>query len=123
VTNRRASLVLLGLAFIALSLATRLPFRDRTLFISDSVRYALALERYDMTAGRPHPPGNPLYVGAVAALDEVFHDPALSLAVLSAVMSGLALLFAYLLGRDLAGEAAGWLAAGILSGNACARHL
>ena len=60
----------LGLAFVTLSLATRLPFQDRTLFISDSVRYALALERYDMTAGRPHPPGNPLYVALIGGLDE-----------------------------------------------------
>ena len=114
-TSRRLSLLLLGVAFVALALATRLPFRDRTLFISDSVRYALALERYDMTAGRPHPPGNPLYVGTVAAIDKVVHDPPLSLAIVSALMSGLALLFAYLLGRDLAGETAGWLAAGILA--------
>jgi hypothetical protein len=60
---RPGSIFLLGLAFIAFALATRLPVRDRTLFISDSGRYALALERYDMTAGRPHPPGNPLYIG------------------------------------------------------------
>ena len=112
---QRIGLTLLGIAFVALALATRLPFRDRTLFISDSVRYALALERYDVPAGRPHPPGNPLYVGAVALADRVFDDPPTSLAVVSAVASGLALFFAYLLGRDVAGEPAGWLAAGILA--------
>jgi hypothetical protein len=106
----------LAVAFLAVALTTRLPFRDKTLFISDSVRYALALERYDMTAGRPHPPGNPLYVESVAALDRLLGgDPPLALAVLSAAMSGVALFFVYLLGRDLAGESAGWLAAGILT--------
>ena len=104
----------LALAFIAVALTTRLPFRDSTMFISDSVRYALALEDYDMTAGRPHPPGNPLYIGSAAAVDRLVDEPATSLAALSAVMSGIAFLFVYLLGRDLAGETAGWLAAGIL---------
>lgn len=104
----------LALAFLAVALTTRLPFRDKTMFISDSVRYALALEDYDMTAGRPHPPGNPLYIGTAAALDRFIDEPPVSLTVLSAVMSGIAFLFVYLLGRDLAGETAGWLAAGIL---------
>jgi hypothetical protein len=113
--RQRLGVVLLGCAFVALALATRLPFRDRTLFISDSVRYALALERYDVPSGRPHPPGNPVYVGIVSLVDRVVQDPPASLAIVSAVASGLALLFAYLLGRDVAGEAAGWLAAGILA--------
>lgn len=108
------SIALLAVAFLSLALATRLPFRDRTMFISDSTRYALALERYDVNAGRPHPPGNPVYVGAVAVLDRVFDDPPTSLAVLSACLSGVAFLFAFLLGRDLAGETAGWIAAAIL---------
>jgi hypothetical protein len=79
------------------------------------VRYALALERYDMTAGGRIRRAIRSTSARFAALDRGLHDPALSLAVLSAVMSGLALLFAYLLGRDLAGEAAGGLAAGILA--------
>jgi hypothetical protein len=107
--------VALGLAFVALSLVTRLPYQDRTLFISDSVRYALALERYDMTAGRPHPPGNPVYVGCIAFLDRLLGDPVTALAVFSALASGVAFLFAYLLARDLAGETAGWLAAALLA--------
>ena len=108
-------IVLLGFAFVLLALATRLPFRDTTLFISDAGRYALALERYDIPVGRPHPPGNPLYVAAGKAVDAVVHDPPTSLALLSAALSGIAFLFAYLLGRDVGGEPAGWLAAGILA--------
>jgi hypothetical protein len=114
-TRRTLSVLILGLAFVALALATRLPVRDRTLFISDSGRYALALERYDMTAGRPHPPGNPLYVGIGKAIDAVLHDPPASFAIVSALMTGLALFFAFLLGRDVAGEEAGWLTAGLLA--------
>jgi hypothetical protein len=108
-------IVLLGFAFVLLALATRLPFRDTTLFISDSGRYAMALERYDITVGRPHPPGNPLYVALAKAIDAVVKDPPASLALLSALLSGVAFLFAYLLGRDVGGEPAGWLAAGILA--------
>ena len=114
-TRRLGSTLLLAVAFVALALATRLPLRDRTLFISDAGRYALALERYDMTAGRPHPPGNPLYIGVAKAVDAVVHDPPTSLAIVSALMSGLAFLLAYRLGREVAGEEAGWLAVGILA--------
>lgn len=108
-------IALLGLAFVLLALATRLPFQDTTLFISDSGRYAMALERYDITVGRPHPPGNPLYVGMAKGIDAIVNDPPASLALLSALLSGVAFLFAYLLGRDVGGEPAGWLAAGILA--------
>ena len=110
-----AARILLGLAFVAVALATRLPFRDRTLFISDSGRYALALEHYDVTLGRPHPPGNPLYVGLAKAVDAAVHDPPTSLAIVSALASGVALFLAWLLGRDVAGEEGGWIAAGILA--------
>jgi len=113
--RRLVTAILLGLAFVAVALATRLPFRDRTLFISDSGRYALALERYDVTMGRPHPPGNPLYVGIAKAVDAVVHDPPASLAIVSALASGLALFLAWHLGRDVAGEIGGWIAAGILA--------
>jgi len=114
-TRLPGSVLVMGLAFVAVALATRLPVRDRTLFISDSGRYALALERYDMTAGRPHPPGNPLYIGLGKAVDAVVHDPPTSFAIVSAVMTGLALFLAFLLGRDVAGEEAAWIAAGLLA--------
>jgi 4-amino-4-deoxy-L-arabinose transferase-like glycosyltransferase len=114
-TRRLGSILVLALAFVAFALATRLPVRDRTLFISDSGRYALALERYDMTAGRPHPPGNPLYIALGKGVDAIVHDPPTSFAIVSAVTSGLALLLAFLLGRDVAGEEAAWIAAGLLA--------
>ncbi|HZN55078.1 MAG TPA: glycosyltransferase family 39 protein [Candidatus Polarisedimenticolaceae bacterium] len=114
-TRRIVPTLALAVAFMAAALATRLPVRDRTLFISDAGRYALAMERYDMTAGRPHPPGNPLYIGIARAVDALVHDPPTSLAIVSAIASGFAFLFAYLLGRDVAGETAGWIAAGIVA--------
>src|SRR5262245_13914133 len=113
--RRIVTAVTLGIAFVAIALATRLPFRDRTLFISDSGRYALALTHYDVTLGRPHPPGNPLYVGIAKAADLVVGDPPASLALVSALASGVALFLAWMLGRDVAGEAGGWIAAGILA--------
>src|SRR5262245_36359196 len=113
-SRRVLAVAALALAFVAAALVTRLPFADRTLFISDSVRYAPAIEDYDLHLGRPHPPGNPLYVGLAKVVDGVVHDPPSSLAILSAALSGVALLFAWLLGRDVGGEGAGWLTAGIL---------
>ena len=98
---------LLGLV----TLASRLPYFDTTLSISDSARYALALERYDVTAGRPHPPGNPLYVGLLEAFHRLTGDTVLSLPLVSALAGALAVVLVCLFVRDLAGRRAGWIAA------------
>lgn len=42
--------------------ALRWPFRSQTLFSWDSANFALALERIDIAAHRPHPPGYLAYV-------------------------------------------------------------
>jgi len=102
--------ILLGL-LAALSFLTRLPYFDRTFFISDSARYALALARFDVTAGRPHPPGNPLYVGIVAIASALSGDPVSGLALVSAAAGTLAVVAIYFLGRDLGGRTAGAIAA------------
>ena len=50
-----------GVVFL-IALLVRLPFGSEYLWAWDSVLYARALEDFDVSAGRPHPPGYLLYV-------------------------------------------------------------
>jgi Protein of unknown function (DUF2723) len=51
-----------------LALLTRLPFAARRLWDHDSVQFALGVEKYDLAAHHPHPPGYPLYIAILKAL-------------------------------------------------------
>ena len=98
-------------ALAVAALLSRLPWFDTTLFISDSARYLLALERYDVTAGRPHPPGNPLYVFCVKGASVLWGDPVGGLALVSALAGTAAVLALYGLGREAGGRTVGAIAA------------
>ena len=50
-----------GVVFL-IALLVRLPFGSEYLWAWDSVLYARALEDFDVSAGRPHPPGYLFYV-------------------------------------------------------------
>ena len=41
----------------------------------DSVNFALAVEKFDITQGRPHAPGYPVYVAIAKGLNLFIHDP------------------------------------------------
>ena len=98
--------VLLGLLTVAL----RLPFFSRYLFIWDSVNFALALERFDVTQHRPHPPGCFYYVSLGKLLNSLFHDANLSLVLESVLFSALAIGLLYLLGATMFSRRSGLLA-------------
>src|SRR5436305_12252573 len=67
---RRAALVA-GAATALL----RLPFAARRMWDHDSVQLALGVERYDLAAHHPHPPGYPLYIGLLKLLAALGVDP------------------------------------------------
>ncbi|HVT57862.1 MAG TPA: hypothetical protein VHR45_05650 [Thermoanaerobaculia bacterium] len=50
------------------TLAVRLPFAASRLWDHDSIQFALGVERYDLAAHHPHPPGYPLYIGLLKLL-------------------------------------------------------
>jgi Protein of unknown function (DUF2723) len=99
----------LGLA-VATALS-RIPFRARLLPTWDAVQFALALERYDLLAHQPHPPGYILYVAAARIADVVIGDATASLVWLSIIASGAAIFFVYRLAWMLYGRPAAVLAA------------
>jgi hypothetical protein len=60
---RRAALVAAAAAVV-----TRVPFAARRLWDHDSVQFALGVEKYDLAAHHPHPPGYPLYIAVLKLL-------------------------------------------------------
>jgi 4-amino-4-deoxy-L-arabinose transferase-like glycosyltransferase len=89
--------VLLGLATLAL----RWSQRSRTPYTVDSVLFALATERYDVMALRPHPPGYPLFVAlGKALLPAAGGDAHAALVLESALFSAVAVAALYALVRQ-----------------------
>jgi len=112
----RLSLLTGGAA--AAALLTRVPFVARHLWDHDSVQLALAVERFDLAAHQPHPPGYPLYVALLKVLDVLGVEPLggmLALSVLAAMggAAAMAALAHRLAGGGELGERAGLLAAAL----------
>ncbi|MHB1390557.1 MAG: protein O-mannosyl-transferase family [Thermoleophilia bacterium] len=104
----------LALFFFTATAASRLPFRDHTLFSWDSGSFALALERFDVGRQRPHPPGYILYVGAGRVFQFFMHNPNDALVALSIFSSALAVAGIYLVARSIFSHAVGMVAAVLL---------
>jgi len=97
--------------FFLLTVATRIPFSSKLLYHMDSVHFALALERYDVTVHQPHPPGYFLYV-MLGRLVHLFIKDANDVFVLmSIVFSGLTVAVVFLLAEEMYDRKTGIIAA------------
>ncbi|MDP9326017.1 MAG: glycosyltransferase family 39 protein, partial [Candidatus Dormibacteraeota bacterium] len=99
----------------AVTLLTRLPFAGRYLFNWDAIQFAMGVQRFDLAAHRPHPPG---YVGYVmlarllVAVTGASTDTVLvALSMIAEVVTVVGL---YLVARRALGEFAGIAAALLL---------
>lgn len=94
----------------------RLPFVSRVLWDHDSVQFALGVERFDLSAHHPHPPGYPLYIGVLKVLSWLAVEPGTAMVGLSVLAGALgAGAMVLLAGRSVAGGE-GQLGAGLLAG-------
>lgn len=73
----------------ALTLVLRLVFETHRLFDHDSVQFALGVERFDLAAHHPHPPGYPVYIGLVRRLVTFGLEPAEAMVWLSVLAGAL----------------------------------
>lgn len=105
--------ILLAVAVSAV-LASRLPFGPPALEDIDSVNFALSLREFAPVKHQPHPPGFPVYVGLARALHGGGADDATTLARLSALAQGLAVVPFYAIARHLTGSAAHAVGATVL---------
>lgn len=94
-----------------LTIVTRIPFTSKLLYHMDSVQFALALERYDVTVHQPHPPGYFLYV-MLGRLFNFFIGDANSVFVsISIIFSGLTVAILFYLGKEIFDKRTGVIAA------------
>src|SRR6185295_3182430 len=96
----------------AAAVLLRLPFVARRLWDHDSIQFALGVERYDLAAHHPHPPGYPLYIGLLKLLKLAGVGPLDGMVALSILFAGLGAALIVPLAARLAG---GRLAAGIFA--------
>ncbi len=66
----------------------RVPFAARRLWDHDSIQFALGVERYDLAAHHPHPPGYPLYIGILKLLRLAGIEPLAGMVALSILAGG-----------------------------------
>jgi hypothetical protein len=73
----------------AAAVATRWPFAARRLWDHDSVQFALGVEKYDLAAHHPHPPGYPLYIALLKLLAALGVDAGAGMVALSIAATAL----------------------------------
>lgn len=100
-----------ALALFAFTLASRLPFRVEHLYEHDSVLYARAVESFDPTSERPHPPGYLWYVLLIRAVMLLTRDANAAMTLVSAVAAAASVALLYVLGSRLYDEVTGRIAA------------
>jgi hypothetical protein len=85
----------------------------------DSVQFALALDRYDVTIHQPHPPGYFLYVMLGRFVNIFIRDANTVFVSISILFSGLTVVAIYFLGKELYNHRTGFLAALIALTSPC----
>ena len=81
--------ILLAMLLFFVTISTRLPFKSKVLYCWDSVQFALATEKFDVSLYQPHPPGYILYVALAKVLNLLTSNPNLSLILINIIFSGL----------------------------------
>lgn len=113
----RRDWIIAAALFIA-TIISRLPFRTGMLYAWDSVLYALALDRFDVTIHQPQPPGHIFYVGLVWAVNALLAAPNASMVWVSMLASAAAVAALYFLGKIMFNRSVGLLAALLLASSA-----
>lgn len=80
---------LAALVAAVVAVLIRLPFAARRLWDHDSIQFALGVERYDLSAHHPHPPGYPLYIGILKLLRLAGIEPLQGMVTLAILAGGL----------------------------------
>jgi hypothetical protein len=102
-----------ALAAAAMALLVRLPFAARRMWDHDSVQFALGVEKYDLAAHHPHPPGYPLYIGLLKLLAALGIDPLHGMVALAVLGGALGAGCIVLVAGRLAGSKAAVFAAAL----------
>jgi hypothetical protein len=82
----------------------------------DEIQYQRALDRYDVAAHSPHPPGAPLFVASGAILRVLLGDPQWAMQVAAMLLSCIGLIALYRFARHLGGSRWSGVAAAAVCG-------
>jgi hypothetical protein len=103
--------------------ASRLPFARATPINWDAVQFALAVDKFDLHAHQPHPPGYILYALAGRALNLPVGEPGAALGLLSVLASAAALPVFFALARRMFDDSAiAWGATALLAASPLALY-
>ncbi|HXU29707.1 MAG TPA: hypothetical protein VN851_03930 [Thermoanaerobaculia bacterium] len=103
---------LAALTAAAVAVLIRIPFAARRMWDHDSIQFALGVERYDLAAHHPHPPGYPLYIALLKLLRLAGVEPLQGMVALAILAGGLGAAAILLLATRLSG---GRLAVGMFA--------
>ena len=81
----------------------RMPFAARRMWDHDSIQFALGVERYDLAAHHPHPPGYPLYIAILKLLRLAGIEPLQGMVALAILAGGVGAAAMLLLATRLSG--------------------
>ncbi len=98
---KRNEAFLLPACLFVMTVISRIPFTSKYLYHMDSVQFALALDKFDVTIHQPHPPGYFLYVMLGRILHLFIHDANMVFVTISIFFSGMAVVAVYLLGKEM----------------------
>jgi predicted membrane-bound dolichyl-phosphate-mannose-protein mannosyltransferase len=111
--NNKSINLYMPLLLFLITIISRIPFTSEFLYHMDSVHFALALEKYDITTHQPHPPGYFLYVMLGRLLNLFIEDANTVFVTISIVFSGFAVVAIYYLAKEIFDKKTGLLAAAI----------
>lgn len=88
------------------ALLIRLPFTMDRMWDHDSIQFALGVEKYDLLAHHPHPPGYPVWIGVLKVLAALGVDPLHGMVALAILGGAIGAGWMVLLAGRLAPDAA-----------------
>jgi hypothetical protein len=96
--------LLVSSALVLGGFLTRLPFRSPGIFAWDEVQFILGSRDFDITRGRPHPPGCTLYVGLLRVTAHLVPDDNLRLVLWATLAASASAVLLLLISLRLTGD-------------------
>ena len=110
----RATLASAGCVGLGVLLFSRLHYAPKYLFFFDNANFAFALRRFDPALHQPQPPGYPLFVALLHAIDLLANDANRALIIAGLLGSAVALALLWLWTNSMLGRSAAYMATVLL---------
>ena len=112
--KRQLRVAMASAAALLVLIASRLRYAPPYLYFFDNANFALAIDHFDPGLHQPQPPGYPLFVSLLKALNLFLHSANHSLIAAGLVGSAAGLVLVWFWAAQMFGERAGWAAGALL---------